>query len=370
MVKFTISRAELLKPLQQVIGVVERRQTLPILANVLLEVQENSVAITATDLEVELMARCHLATPAAATGVVTLPGRKLIDICRAMTDDAQLELVEDQGRMVVRSGRSRFVLATLPANDFPKVDTKSGEIEFTSQQKLLQHLLNYTAFAMANQDVRYYLNGMLLEVNEGMIRTVATDGHRLAMNAAQAPIVNNTFVQVIVPRKGVMELSRLLIDDDSQITAMVADNHLRINGTNFTFTTKLIDGRFPNYEKVLPRGGDKSIVIDRDVLKEALARTAILSNEKHRGVRLQLRPGLLRTMAHNPEHEEAEEELSIDYQGEELDIGFNVNYLLDVLNTVNAGKLRLTFADSNSSVLLEEVNGDGNSIFVVMPMRL
>ena len=367
---FTANRDALLKPLQQVIGVVERRQTLPILSNVLLDVQGKNFSITGTDLEVELKARGQLENEAEKPGKTTLPGRKLMDIVRSIPTDSDIEIFIEKERAIIKSGRSRFNLTTLPADDFPKMNNKDGEIEFSSEQRQLRHLLNYTEFAMATEDVRYYLNGMLLEVNEGMIRTVATDGHRLAMNAVAAPIVNNTFVRVIIPRKGVLELVRLLENDESQVSASVSDNHLRVDGPNFTFTSKLIDGRFPDYEKVLPKGGDKEIVVERDVLKEALSRAAILSNEKFRGVRIQLRPGLMRAIANNSEHEEAEEELNIDYQGEDLDICFNVIYLIDVLNTVQPGKVRLTFRDSNSGMLLEEHDSDGNSLFVVMPMRL
>lgn len=366
----TVNRDALLKPLQQVIGVVERRQTLPILSNVLFDVQGQTFSVTGTDLEVELKAQGQLEQPAKQPGKITLPGRKLVDIVRAMPDDSEIEIFVEKNRVIIKSGRSRFNLITLPAEDFPRMDNHDATVEFSSEQRQLLHLLHHTAFAMAAEDVRYYLNGMLLEVNEGMIRTVATDGHRLAMNAVAAPIVNNTFVQVIIPRKGVLELARLLENDECQVTASVSDNHVRVDGPNFTFTSKLIDGRFPNYEKVLPKGGDKEIIIERDVLKETLTRAAILSNEKFRSVRVQLRPGLMRAMANNPEHEEAEEELSIDYQGGDLDIGFNVIYLIDVLNTVQPGKVRLTFSDSDSSVLLEEQSSDGNSLFVVMPMRL
>ncbi len=226
---------------------------------------------------------------------------------------------------------------------------------------------------MAQQDVRYYLNGMLLEVNQGNIRTVATDGHRLALNNTGSPVMNNALVQVIIPRKGIIELMRLLENHDTEVTVFVGSNHVRIHGTEFTFTSKLVDGRFPDYEKVLPRLGDKNILVERQILKEALVRASILSNEKFRGVRIQLRSGLLRITANNPEQEEAEEIIHLDYQGDDLDIGFNVNYLLDILNTVDSEKIKLSFTDSNSSVLVEESDNSqhaAQSTFVVMPLRL
>jgi DNA polymerase-3 subunit beta len=369
---FQMSRETLLKPLQAVIGVVERRQTLPILSNVHLSAKDQQLAITATDLEVELQARIPL-EKSFDFSEITIPGRKLMDICRSLPEGAQIELVIDKEKALLRSGRSRFSLTTLPANDFPIIRENAGLAEFVIGQKNLLHLTQRTHFAMAQQDVRYYLNGMLLEANEGILRTVATDGHRLALNTMPAPIINNAFMQIIIPRKGVVELMHLLEDSDIEINVQISNHHLRVSGEHFTFTSKLVDGRFPDYEKVLPRGGNKSIFIDRDELKQALNRASILSNEKFRGVRLQLRPGILRIIATNPEHEEAEEEISMDYQQESLEIGFNVTYLLDILNTVTTPRVKMTFSDANSSVLVEEhepTNPTNNSLFVVMPMRI
>lgn len=369
----TIQREALLKPLQLVIGVVERRQTLPILANVLLSVKQDELAITGTDLEVELVGRALLEQPAKEAAKITVPGRKLVDICRALPEQSQIELYQDKERIILRSGRSRFILTTLPAADFPNIDSSEPELEFTLSQKELRSLLQRTHFAMAQQDVRYYLNGMLLEVNQGKIRTVATDGHRLALNNTGSPIVNNSLVQVIIPRKGIIELMRLLDNQEAEVTASVGSNHVRIHSNDFTFTSKLVDGRFPDYEKVLPQLGDKIITVERQTLREALVRASILSNEKFRGVRLQLRSGLLRITANNPEQEEAEEIIHLDYDGDDLDIGFNVNYLLDILNTVDTDKVKLSFSDSTSSVLVEEADegrAGEQGTFVVMPLRL
>lgn len=368
-ISLVLQREALLKPLQLVIGVVERRQTLPILSNILLSVNGRQLAITATDLEVELVAYCELEQVAKEAGAITVPGRKLMDICRALPENSTIELIEDKERIYVRSGRSRFILTTLPVRDFPKIEQPQGRLEFSISENDIRYLLQRTYFAMAQQDVRYYLNGLLLEVNRGAIRTVATDGHRLALNTVTAPIENSTFVQVIIPRKGVIELMRLLENKEAPLSVMLNDNHIGIQSASFTFTSKLVDGRFPDYEKVLPKGGNKIIIIEREVFKEALSRVSILSNEKFRGIRLQLREGLLRIVATNPEQEEAEEIITTDYHGDELDIGFNVTYLLDILNTVTK-EIKLTFIDANSSVLIEEHEGDSNSLFVVMPLRL
>lgn len=374
----TIQRELLLKPLQLVMGVVERRQTMPILANVLLAIEEDILSITATDLEVEVIGKSRLEQPV-KPAKVTVPGRKLIDICRALPDQAMIELVKDKERIIVRSGRSRFVLSTFPVENFPVLEDAGSQSSFPIEQKSLQALLHRTHFAMAQQDVRYYLNGMLIEIKENEMRTVATDGHRLALNTISTSAELTNAMQVIMPRKGVTELMRLLQHDAIDVSAIVTASHVRIHGPDFTFTTKLIDGRYPDYEKVLPnKAGAKSIIVDRGVLKEALIRASILSNEKIRGVRLQLRAGLLRIVANNPDHEEAEEIIHTEYEGEDLEIGFNANYLLDVLNTIHSDTVKITFVDANSSVILEEVMAEGeagrsnltDSVFVVMPLRM
>lgn len=366
--KLSIQREALLEPLQLVIGVVERRQTLPILANVLLRVDGPQLSITATDLEVELIARIVLDEPAKEPAQVTVPGRKLLDICRTLPEGATIDLQRDKERLIARSGRSRFILATLPVDSFPRFEEGQSTIEFSIGEKQLNNLFQRSHFAMAQQDVRYYLNGMLIDVKDGKIRTVATDGHRFAMNGHDAPD-NKHAAQVIVPRKGIMELLRLLKSDDNNVNVSVGENQMRVHGNAFTFTSKLIDGRFPDYERVMPKEAGKFLLIDRDTLKEALMRVAILSNEKFRAIRLQLRSGLLHILANNPDQEEAEEILSVDYAGDELDIAFNVTYLLDVLNTVSAGNIKLTFIDANSRMFMEEAEGQ-DSLFLVMPLQL
>ncbi|OHC11749.1 MAG: DNA polymerase III subunit beta [Pseudomonadales bacterium GWC1_66_9] len=365
---FTIQREALLKPLQLVAGVVERRQTLPVLSNVLLVVERQQLSLTGTDLEVELVGRVPLEENA-EPGEITVPARKLMDICKSLPNDTLIDIRLDEQKLLIKAGRSRFTLSTLPAGDFPTAEEGQGSLTFCLVQSKLRRLIERTSFAMAQQDVRYYLNGMLLEMNGGVLRAVATDGHRLALCAMQAGIEHTDCHQVIVPRKGILELARLLTDQDGEVSIVLGQHHIRATTGEFTFTSKLVDGKFPDYERVLPRGGDKKVLGDRQLLREAFSRTAILSNEKYRGIRLQLASGLLKIQANNPEQEEAEEEVAVDYSGDALEIGFNVSYLLDVLGVMSAEQVRLTLSDSNSSALLQEADND-DSAYVVMPMRL
>ncbi|MWV14801.1 DNA polymerase III subunit beta [Pseudomonas sp. L-22-4S-12] len=365
---FTIQREALLKPLQLVAGVVERRQTLPVLSNVLLVVEGQQLSLTGTDLEVELVGRVTL-EDSAEPGEITVPARKLMDICKSLPSDALIDIRVDEQRLVVKAGRSRFTLSTLPANDFPTVEEGPGSLTFSLIQSKLRRLIERTSFAMAQQDVRYYLNGMLIEVQTGVLRAVATDGHRLAMCAMDAAIENTEKHQVIVPRKGILELARLLTEQDGEVAIVLGQHHIRATTGEFTFTSKLVDGKFPDYERVLPRGGDKLVIGDRQALREAFSRTSILSNEKYRGIRLQLASGQLKIQANNPEQEEAEEEVAVDYNGGSLEIGFNVSYLLDVLGVMTTEQVRLILSDANSSALVQEAGNDDSS-YVVMPMRL
>ena len=337
--QFTIQREALLKPLQLVAGVVERRQTLPVLSNVLV-VDGNTLSMTGTDLEVELVGRINLEESAEA-GEVTVPARKLMDICKSLPDDATLTFKVEENKAIIKAGRSRFTLATLPANDFPNVEDGPGAMSFSISQAKLRRLIERTSFAMAQQDVRYYLNGLLLEINKGQLRAVATDGPRMAMCTVDAEIDYQERYQLIVPRKGILELSRLLGEADNSVNIVLGTHHIRATTGDFTFTSKLVDGKFPDYERVLPRGGDKIVLADRQMLRDAFSRTSILSNEKYRGIRLMLQAGQLKIQANNPEQEEAEEEVMVDYNGSALEIGFNVSYLLDVMNVLGHEQAKL-----------------------------
>ncbi|MAX32218.1 DNA polymerase III, beta subunit [Onishia taeanensis] len=366
--KFSISREALLRPLALVAGVVERRQTLPVLSNVLIQVQDTQVALTGTDLEVELIGRTA-PTQVDEPGSATVPARKLMDICKSLPEQSEIQFVLEDGRAVLRSGRSRFTLSTLPVAEFPNIEDGQGSVELSLPRGTLKHLIDSTSFAMAQQDVRYYLNGMLLELRSNLVRTVSTDGHRLAVCSRPADIDVEPAQKLIVPRKGVLELSRLLDDSDEPVSLTLGSTHVRAHTGEFTFTSKLVDGKFPDYERVVPRNGDKVFIADRAELRQVLSRTSILSNEKYRGVRLHLEEGNLRVMANNPEQEEAEENVAIEYSGPALEIGFNVGYLIDVLGVLDEERVQMTLADPNSSALMEEPGG-GDAMYVVMPMRL
>ena len=363
----TSSRESLLKPLQAVIGVVERRQTMPILANVLLSATNGRLSMTASDLEVELVAETSI-EEIKEPGQVTVPARKLLDICRALPDESTMKIQLDGDRMIVRSGRSRFVLSTLLATDFPMVEDINASQEISIGQSELRRLLDKTHFSMAQQDVRYYLNGLLIEIGGGLIRAVATDGHRLALCEVAAGDQTDAMQQVIIPRKGVLELQKLL-GEDEDVSILIGSNHIRAVVGDIRFTSKLIDGRFPDYGRVIPKPEGNLLLVGRDYLRHALQRAAILSNEKYRGVRLDLAAKSLRIQANNPNQEEAQDELEVNYDGADMEIGFNVNYLLDALAAVDTEEVEVGFVDSNSSCVIK-CPGDVDAKYVVMPMRL
>ena len=366
--RFVISREALIKPLQLVAGVVERRQTMPVLSNILLVAADGMLSMTGTDLEVELVARIPL-HDLAEPGSVTIPARKLMDICKSLSDNALVEVDVSDDKARIKAGRSRFSLATLPAADFPNVEDSPEALTISLPQSALRQLIEKTGFSMAQQDVRYYLNGMLLEVRDSTLRAVSTDGHRLA--TCTTPVEADAALdhQIIVPRKGILELARLLQGGDSPVTLVIGASHIRAVVGDFTFTSKLVDGKFPDYNRVIPRNGDKVLLGDRQELRQVFTRIAILSNEKYRGVRLNLSSGMLQVTANNPEQEEAEETLAVDYDGQDLEIGFNVNYLLDVLSILNSDVVRLILSDANSSALVQGFD-EKDALYVVMPMRM
>jgi len=364
--KLTASREDILGPLQSVIGVVERRQTMPILANVLLAARENRLNITGTDLEVELVAS-HAVT-VQQPGDITVPGRKLLEIFRTLPEKCSVTLVAEGDRVSLRAGRSRFTLVSLPASEFPLVEEIGSQQHLTVAQSELRRLIEKTHFSMAQQDVRYYLNGMLLEADGKTLRAVATDGHRLALCETQLASPAKTTQQVIVPRKGVLELQRVL-GGEGTVDIVIGTNHVRIQIGDIRFTSKLIDGRFPEYGRVVPASPSKLVHADRELLRHAFQRTAILSNEKYRGVRLVVKPDLLTIQAHNPEQEEAEDQLEVSYKGEDMEIGFNVNYLMDALSAIESAKIEVGLTDANSSCLIRDPENKDTK-YVVMPMRL
>jgi len=363
--KFSAPREIVLKPLQAVIGVVERKQTMPILSNVLLVVRDGVLSVTATDLEVELVAEASVDD--AVDGEITVPGRKLHDIFRALPDGARVEAALSGDRMTVKAGRSRFTLSTLRAADFPTVDDIAGQQTLEVDAKSLKHLIEKTHFSMAQQDVRYYLNGLLLETDGTRLRGVATDGHRLALAEIELESRAAQNEQQIVPRKGVLELNRLL-GDEGRVHLTLGKSHVRLTIDGLRMTSKLIDGRFPDYTRVIPTSPPNVVVADRQLFRQALQRAAILSNEKYRGVRLTLDENSVVVEANNPEQEEAVETVEVEYTGTPMEIGFNVNYLLDALGAVESERVRIGVTDANSSCLI--TGDDETTKFVVMPMRL
>ena len=367
--KLTATREQILQPLQGVIGVVERKQTMPILANVLVSAQGSGagrVSFTGTDLEVELVASGEATVQQA--GEVTVPGRKLLEIIRALPDKTQVTLTLDGDKVKVNAGRSRFVLSSLPAAEFPMVEEISAQQALVVPQAELKKLIEKTHFSMAQQDVRYYLNGTLLEAEDKILRAVATDGHRLAIADTALAVAAKTTQQVIVPRKGILELQRIL-GNEGDVQLSIGTNHVRATIGDVRFTSKLIDGKFPEYGRVIPANPTKIVTAARDTLRQSLHRTAILSNEKYRGVRLTVSTGVLAVQAHNPEQEEAEDSVEVSYQGDEVEIGFNVTYLLDALSAIDGETVEIGLTDANSSCLIRSP-ASAHVRYVVMPMRL
>lgn len=367
MLLFKGLRDQFLTPLQAVCGIVEKRHTLPILSNVLIEKKGERLTLLATDIEMQI----RTGTPSSGSEevAITVAARKLQDILRSLPDSAEVNLSLDERRLQLKAGKSRFNLQTLPAEDFPRMAEAAGTpTRLTLSQKQFKRLLSLVQYAMAQQDIRYYLNGLLLVATQNELRLIATDGHRLAYVSEEIDNQHER-VEVILPRKTVLELSRQLADNDEVLEISLTGTQARFNFGEVEFVSKLIDGKFPDYERVIPQNQTKSIKLERSQLQHCLQRAAILTNEKFRGVRLVLIPGSLKILSTNAENEEAQEELEVDYNGEELDIGFNVNYLVDVLNNVATDIIEVRLADSNSSALMM-LPGNERFKYVVMPMRI
>ena len=362
-------RDDLLNPLQAVSGIVEKRHTLPILSNVLFERVQERLHLLATDLEIQVATSFSTPPDGEENYRVTVSARKLQDILRALPEHAEIALEAQNNRMLVRSGKSRFSLQTLPAEDFPKLALAAGgAAKISLSQKALKSLLQLVQYAMAQQDIRYYLNGMLVVLEGEALKAVATDGHRLAYASAKLPH-HVELQEVILPRKAVQEIVKLLNDSEDEVCVELAPSQVKFELGEVVLMTKVVDGKFPDYTRVIPTNYQKSFSVEREVLRQALQRVAILSNEKFRGVRWTLTQGQLRITCTNAEQEEAFEELEIDYNGEALDIGFNVTYLLDVLNNVASEKVTCSFGDANSSVLIT-IAENSDFRYVVMPMRI
>ena len=382
-VRLKIAKESLLNVLSHVVGAVERRHTLNILSNLKIQVTTDTLIITGSDLEVELVASMPLAEGACLqAGEITVPARKLVDICKSLPNGAlvDLEVTEDQ-RCILKSGKSRFALGTLPAEDYPLLTTENTQgTQVTVTQRELKRLFEKTAFAMAVQDVRFYLTGTLLEIDENQLRAVTTDGHRLALCETLAMSNATQAIQAIVPRKAVAELQRLLSVEDEHLSLLIGRELLNVTivivardkeqaDITVRFTTKLIDGKFPDYRRVIPRGGNKNVVIEHDVFKQSLQRVAILSNEKLRGVFLTFSPDTLQLRANNPEQDEASEDLAIQYQDETLEMSFNAQYLLDVLSVLDGSDVSMLMTEANHSVLVQDP-AHPDQTYVVMPMRV
>jgi DNA polymerase-3 subunit beta len=368
---FKIARKELLTPLKMIASVVEQRQTLPILANTLVRVKDNALHLTATDSEVEIACSLPLAEGSLGNdddGETTIPARKFFEICRSLPESAEIQVDVDSNQATVKAGQSKFKLQTLPVEEFPESPQFAEPAEFDISQTHLKQLIYKTSFCIAVNDVRYYLNGLLLEIYEGKICLVGTDGHRMAV--AQHDFESQQAAKVIIPRKAILELSKLLVDSEDEVKVVFDDNHIcfDINNT-LVMTSKLIDGNFPDWNSVIPQQADKIIIAETAALKQSLARMAILSNEKYKGVRFILTPNLLTLSTKNASQEEAEEVLEVEYEGEEIEIGFNGNYVSDALGVISTKMVQIAFSDSNSSCLITEEDNENNK-YVVMPMRL
>jgi DNA polymerase-3 subunit beta len=368
--KIEVQREDLLPALTSVAAVVERRQTLPILSNLLVQTTDEGFVLTATDLELQIS--CNIKGKVEEPGAITLPAKKFADLCKALPEKGLITIEIGQSRASIRSGRSRFALSILPAEDYPSLEGETTELWFEIETAVLVRMLERTSFAMAHQDVRYYLNGLLVEISTGKLVTVATDGHRLAKSEATLSSLDtweNT-KQLILPAKSVAELKRLMSGMGGQQTRLeIGDRSVVIRVGENVVTTKLIDGRYPDYGRVIPSQLEHSAMVERDLLREALARTAVLSYEKQKGVRMTFEEGNLRLEVSNPEHEEAREDIGIDYDGQTTTIGFNVGYWLDVLNVVDGKEIEMKFLDSEVSAILSDPDSPGE-LYVVMPMRI
>jgi DNA polymerase III subunit beta len=365
--KFTINREQLLTPLQQIVSVIEKRQTMPILSNVLIVVNDDQLVLTGTDLEIQIIAKISLTD--AESGEITVPARKFLDLCRLLPTESEIKLETFEDKVKLVSGRSRFSLSTLPADNYPEFAEAELENSFLINAGKLKKALEKTIFCMANQDVRYYLNGLMLEIFNSKLKVVASDGHRLSIYKDEMEVETGYEERIIIPRKGVIELARLLDDADAELNVQFSSNNIRIYIKDLIFSAKLVDAKYPDFSKVFEQEFFSPISIPKQKFKETLTRVSVLANEKFKGVTFDISDNLLKITTHNPEHDEGEEELAIDYQGEPLIIAFNAAYLLDAIANLDGDKALLTIAANASSCFIEEPNQEAYK-FIVMPMRL
>ena len=365
--KFSIKRAKILPSLQAVCSVISKKHSLAVYNNLLLRLEKDHIKITCTDLEVEIASTLeHISED---TGETTISAKKILDICRSLPNDSVIEFDLDKEKMLIKSGKSKFTLSTLPASDFSTTEKLDTNITVTLAQIDLKNLIENSIIFMAQQDVRYSLNGILLEMETGSLKVVATNGHRLSFREiATEKIQENS--KIVIPRKGVIELNRLLDREDEEVTLQISDNHIRLSKGDIQFTSKLIDKKFPDYNKVIPAKSDYPARINQEAFTQALRRASILSNEKYRGIRLLLKKNSLHAFALNPEQEAAEEEIEIQYEGEEIDIGFNVNYLLDALACIPTEDVIFDISNANSSCLILPDSDDLKCKYIVMPMKI
>ncbi len=366
--KFIISRDQILAPLQQIVGVIEKRQTLLILSNVLLQVDDGQLVMTGSDTEIQIVSRLNLESMA-EPGMITVPARKFLDICRLLPPTAEIkfELIEDKVKL--SSGRGRFSLSTLPADNYPEFNESEFDYQFLLNAGKLKKGLDKTLFCMANQDVRYYLNGLMLNVSNSRLKLVASDGHRLSIFEDDIGLATGYEARIILPRKAVQEISRLLDDNDAELNIQFSSNQIKIYYKDVVFSSKLIDAKFPDFSKVFNQPFMAPLFIEKQLLREALTRVAVLSNEKYKGVTFDISADLLKLSTHNPEHDEAEEELAIEHQGQPLSIAFNSQYMLEAVSNLDSELAMMTIASNASSCFIEEPEQPLFK-FIVMPMRM
>jgi len=370
LMNLTINRDILVPAVQSVIGAIERRQTLPILSNLLMEVKNNQVVITATDLEIEIKKIINLENEF-GTFEFTLPARKTVDICRNFDEGSTINFLLNQENIIISSNRSKFTLSILPSIDYPKIENFNGKLNFTIAQNILKKLINNVSFAMAQQDVRYYLNGMLFDLNNDVISVVTTDGHRLALSQSSVHLEMEESKQLIIPRKTVIELQKILNDSNNIININIDQNHIQFILSDIILTSKLIDGKFPDYNRVIPTNNDKIAKINRDGLRQALIRSAIISNEKFKGAKFNFSSNLLKIETQNSERENSKEEIQIEYDSSDLSIGFNISYILDIINISHDDCVELQLKSTETSGVIQlSDNNEIKSTYVVMPMRI